>query len=119
MNVITRRVRLTMLAVEKQKCSECVCVGCVVCVCVWCVCVGVCVCVCVCVKNCLSSMHCSCAVLYCHLWSVWLYHIFPHYLTNGTIFQTKGIEGKMFVLILCQRLSETLVIQEELSEISL
>ena len=24
-------------------------------------------------------------LLYCHLWPVWLYHIFPHYLTNGTI----------------------------------
>jgi len=26
------------------------------------------------------------AVLYCHLWAVWLYHIFPHYLIHGTIF---------------------------------
>jgi hypothetical protein len=26
---------------------------------------------------------------YCHLWPVWLYHIFPRYLTNGTIFGKK------------------------------
>ena len=25
-------------------------------------------------------------VVYCHLWSVWLYHIFPRYLINGTFF---------------------------------
>ena len=31
-------------------------------------------------------MQSACAELYCHLWPVWLYHIFPHYLTNGTIF---------------------------------
>jgi hypothetical protein len=30
-------------------------------------------------------MQSACAVLYCHLWHIWLYHIFPHYLTNGTI----------------------------------
>lgn len=26
------------------------------------------------------------AVLYCHMWSVWPYRIFPHYLKCGTIF---------------------------------
>jgi len=26
---------------------------------------------------------------YCHLWPVWMYHIFPHYLTNGAIFGKK------------------------------
>jgi len=25
-------------------------------------------------------------VLYFHLWPAWLYHIFPHFLINGTIF---------------------------------
>ena len=24
-------------------------------------------------------LHLFCAVLYCHVWPVWLYHIFPHY----------------------------------------
>jgi hypothetical protein len=28
--------------------------------------------------------------IYCHLWPVWLYHIFPHYLINGTIFGGGG-----------------------------
>jgi len=36
-----------------------------------------------------------CAVLYCGLWRVWLYRIFPHYLSNYTIFGKKDIEHKM------------------------
>jgi hypothetical protein len=31
-----------------------------------------------------SKAHC--ATLWCHLYPVYLYHIFPHYLINGTIF---------------------------------
>ena len=66
MNVITRRVRLTMLAVEKQKCSECVCVGCVVCVCVCGGCVG-CVDVCVCgVRVCVCLCVCVCVGVFCN-----------------------------------------------------
>jgi len=45
-------------------------------------------------------------VLYCHLYSVWVYHVFPHYFTNGTIFGGGGgggggevIKHKMYVLI--------------------
>jgi hypothetical protein len=34
--------------------------------------------------------------MYCHLWPVWLYHIFPHYSINGT-----GL-GKIFVLVFMQ-----------------
>ena len=34
----------------------------------------------------LSSMHSACAVVYLYLWPLWLYHIFPHYLINSTIF---------------------------------
>jgi hypothetical protein len=37
----------------------------------------------------LSSLLSACAILYCHLWPVLLYHIFPHYLTIGTIFAKK------------------------------
>jgi hypothetical protein len=46
-------------------------------------------------------MQSGCAVLYCHLWTVRLYHIFPHYLINGTIFEKKKevIEHKMCVLV--------------------
>jgi hypothetical protein len=39
-----------------------------------------------------------CAVLYCHLWPVWLYHIFAHYLINGTIFEKKVIEKKCILI---------------------
>jgi len=38
-------------------------------------------------------------MLYHHLGSVWLYHIFPHYLTNGKIFGKKVTEHQMCVLI--------------------
>jgi hypothetical protein len=37
----------------------------------------------------------ACAVLHFHLWPVQLYHIFPHDLTNGTIF------GKNLLNIKC------------------
>jgi hypothetical protein len=41
-------------------------------------------------------MQYACAVLYCHLWPVRLYHIFPHYLINCIIFgKKKAIEHKM------------------------
>ena len=38
-------------------------------------------------------MQSACAVLYCNLWPVWIYHISQHYLINGTIF------GKTFLNI--------------------
>ena len=48
---------------------------------------------------CLSSPACKsrlfCSVLYFHLWPVWLYHISPHALINGTIF------GKKVLYIIC------------------
>ena len=39
--------------------------------------------------------------LHCHLWPVWLYHIFPHYLINDTIFFGGGgiTEHKMYLFI--------------------
>jgi hypothetical protein len=44
----------------------------------------------------------SYAVLYCNLWPLWLYHIFPRYLINGKIFfkKIKVIELKMYGLVL-------------------
>ena len=45
-------------------------------------------------------MQSECALLYCHLWPVRLYHIFPHYLIKGTIFGNNLIEHKICVLIL-------------------
>jgi hypothetical protein len=44
----------------------------------------------ICLYSCLSYLGCKlhlfCAELHCHLWPVWLYHIFPYYLINGMIF---------------------------------
>jgi len=44
-------------------------------------------------------MHSACAVLYCHLYPVRIYNIFPHYLINATISGKKVIEHKMCDLI--------------------
>jgi hypothetical protein len=52
-------------------------------------------------------MQSACAVLYCHLWPVWLYHIFPHYLTNGTILKKKIVEHKMYFDFVYKFFSET------------
>jgi hypothetical protein len=53
-------------------------------------------------------MQCIWAVLYCHLWPVWLHHIFPHYLINNdTIFRKKVIKCRMCVLIFSTTISET------------
>ena len=57
-----RRVRATIGGVEKQKLLFILSV---------------------CLQPYSSSMNCACAVLYCHLWSVRLYNIFPYYLING------------------------------------
>ena len=46
----------------------------------------------------ISSTQSPCAVLYCHLWPLRLYTIFPHYLINDKIFKKKIIEPKMRVL---------------------
>jgi len=39
------------------------------------------------------------AMLYYYLWLLWLYHIFPHYLINGTFFGERITEHKMSALI--------------------
>ena len=39
-------------------------------------------------------MQSACAVLYCHLWPVRLYHISPHNLIKGTIFRKKLLNKK-------------------------
>jgi hypothetical protein len=43
---------------------------------------------CVCI---LSYPLCKAHASYCHLWPVWLYSIFPHYLINGTILEKKSV----------------------------
>ena len=52
----------------------------------------------VCLFSCLSypawPSHLFCTILYCHLWPVQLYHIFPHYLIYGTIFTKNFLNTK-------------------------
>jgi len=42
---------------------------------------------------------CNVHTPYCYMWTAPFYSIFPHYLTNGTIFGEKFTEHKMRVLI--------------------
>ena len=47
---------------------------------------------CVCVSVCILALVIRHAKrIYCHLWLVWLYNIFPRFLVNGTIFEKKKI----------------------------
>jgi hypothetical protein len=39
-------------------------------------------------------MQSACAILYCRLWPLWHYRIFPHYLINGAIFGKKLLSIK-------------------------
>ena len=68
-NVTFRRVRVILVAAEKQNVlhilSVCLCVCVCVCVCVYvCVCMCVCLCVCVCVGGCVWCV-CVCVVCVC------------------------------------------------------
>jgi hypothetical protein len=56
-------------------------------------------------------MQCACAVLYCHLWPIWLYNVFPLYLIKGAICGKKSVLNTKCVLWLSlQRLSDTFLI---------
>jgi len=48
-----------------------------------------------------------CAALYCHLWPVWLYHNFTHYLKKSTIFGTNVLNVKrgscLSIKLTCER----------------
>ena len=44
----------------------------------------------------VTGMQSACAVLYCNMRPVWLYHIFPRYLINGMILGEKFIEYKIY-----------------------
>ena len=60
------------------------------------------------------------APYYCHLWTFWLYHIFPHYLINDKIFRGK----KKLLNLTCvlwfslQILCETLILRRNERDIS-
>jgi len=102
-NVTLRRVRATIVAVEKQYYTTCVCV---------CVCVRVCVCVCVCVCICsLRYPACNAYAPYCHLCPTTLYKLFTHYLINGTIFEKKTpLNIKCVHIFYLRRFSKTFFI---------
>ena len=67
-----------------------------------------------CLYTCLSyppcKLHLFYAKLYCHLWPVWLNHIFPHYLMNRTIFRKDLLYIKCVFWFSLQLLSETFLI---------
>jgi len=52
-----------------------------------------------------------CCVLYCCLWPLWLYDIFPLYRIDGMIFGKKVIEHKMCVFIFSAASSKTSLIR--------
>jgi len=47
----------------------------------------------------LPGMQTACAILYCHLWPLWLCHIFPHYHVKDMIFGEKLLNIKCFFFI--------------------
>jgi hypothetical protein len=55
-------------------------------------------------------MQWACAVLYCRLWPVCLYHDFPRHVINGTIFGKELIANDICVLIFSVILSEIFLI---------
>jgi hypothetical protein len=56
-------------------------------------------------------MQSACAILHVYyLWPVRLYHVFPHYLINGTIFGKKLLNIKCAIWFSLQLLSETFLI---------
>ena len=57
-------------------------------------------------SECVCSLsYPACAALYCHLWTVGVYHIFPLHTINGTIFR-KSYKTQYVVLFSLQILSE-------------
>jgi len=63
----------------------------------------------VCVYS-LSYSTCKAQSPYCHLWPLRFYRIFPHYLTNGTIFGSKPPNTKCVFWFYLQVLSQTYLI---------
>jgi len=78
-----------------------------------CVCVRACVRVCVCVfflPYSFSSQSAR-AIVYCHLWPLWLYYIFTHFLIIGTIFRKrKLLDIKCLFLFSVQLFSGTFLV---------
>jgi hypothetical protein len=71
---------------------------------------GVCMRVRACMYSCLSNTKRVCAILWCHLWPLWLHHIFRHYLINGAIFGKKLLNIKCVSWFSLQSLFKTFLI---------
>jgi hypothetical protein len=56
----------------------------------------------------------ACGLLYCHLWPVWLYDIFPHFLSNFAIFGKKLFGIKCVFRFSLQLLCEIFIIIKEI-----
>jgi len=59
-------------------------------------------------------MQSACSILYCHLWPLRLYSIFPHYLINGMIFGKKLLNIKFLFWFSVQLLSATILRQRRI-----
>jgi hypothetical protein len=79
-NTEARRVRETIVAVEKQQVLH------------------ISLCACAYWRVDLHNMQCACAV-WCRLWPHWLHHIFRHYLINGIMFRRKLLSNTKYVLV--------------------
>jgi hypothetical protein len=66
----------------------------------------------------IIGMQIVCALLYFHLWSVRLYHIFPYCLLKGTTFLITSFYVKSVFWLLMQVLSVTFLIIKKIKEIS-
>ena len=64
----------------------------------------------------ITNLQSTCAVLFCHQWLASLYHIFPHYLINVTVFRKKLWNIKR-VLIFSALLSEIFLVLKTFNEV--
>ena len=55
-------------------------------------------------------MQSTCPTLYCHLWPVWLYYMFPYYLLSGMILKEKLLNVKCMFWFSLQFSSEIFLI---------
>jgi len=55
-------------------------------------------------------MQCACAMLYCNLWPIWLYNIFPLYLINLRFSEKRILMRKCVLRLSLQLLFETFLI---------
>jgi hypothetical protein len=58
----------------------------------------------------LSDMQSACAVFYWHLWPVWMYHTFAHYVIKGKICGKTLLSKKCVFLLSLQLLSKKALI---------